>query len=111
MFLGELHIAYMDREPCPFSCCECDVNRLGYVTFKTPFLIQFWFASSVACSLSEAMAGSLSVSSTAVSSTKNALIDSGEVGSSVVYRKYNNDHMKMFWGTPALPGESSVYSC
>jgi hypothetical protein len=41
--------------------------------------------------LCEAMAGSLSMASTAVSSAKVAVIDSGEVGKSVVFIRYNND--------------------
>jgi hypothetical protein len=38
---------------------------------------------------SEAMAGSLSVASTAVSSAKVVVVDSGEVGRSAVYSRYN----------------------
>jgi hypothetical protein len=36
------------------------------------------------------MAGSLSVASTAVSSTKVAVVDSCEVGRSAMYSRYNN---------------------
>jgi hypothetical protein len=36
------------------------------------------------------MAGSLSMVTTAVSSTKVAVVDSGEVGRSAVYSSYNN---------------------
>jgi hypothetical protein len=42
------------------------------------------------CSLCEAMAGSLSVASTAVSLAKVAVIDSSEVGRSAVCSRYNN---------------------
>jgi hypothetical protein len=38
------------------------------------------------------MAGSLSVASTAVSSAKVAVVDSGEVGRSAVYIKYNRNY-------------------
>jgi hypothetical protein len=41
------------------------------------FLNQFWIASRLVCSFCEAMAGSLSVDSTAVSSAKFAVVDSG----------------------------------
>jgi hypothetical protein len=58
------------------------------------------------------MAGSLSVASTAVSSAKVAVLNSGEVGRSAVYKysRYNNDPGTLLWDTPALTGESSVYS-
>jgi hypothetical protein len=42
------------------------------------------------CSFFEAMAGSLSVASTAVSLANVAVVDSGEVGRSAVYSRYNN---------------------
>jgi hypothetical protein len=54
------------------------------------FLIQFWIAARYVCNSCEAMAGSLSVASTAVSSAKVAVIDSGKVGRSAVYSRYNN---------------------
>jgi hypothetical protein len=56
------------------------------------------------------MAGTLSVATTAVSSAKVAVLDSGEVGSSAVYSRYNNGLRTLPWGTRALTGESSVYS-
>jgi hypothetical protein len=54
------------------------------------------------------MAGSLSVT-TAVSSAKVAVVDSGEVGRSAVYSRYNNGARTLPWGTPALTDVSSVY--
>jgi hypothetical protein len=56
------------------------------------------------------MAGSLSVATTAVSSAKVAVLDSGEVGRSAGYSRYNSDPRTLHWGTPALTGEGSVYS-
>jgi hypothetical protein len=44
------------------------------------------------------MAGSLSVATTAVSSAKVAVVDSGEVGRSAVYSRYN-DPRTLPWGT------------
>jgi hypothetical protein len=41
---------------------------------------QCWIASRSVCSLCEAMAGSLSMATTAVSSAKVAVVDSGVVG-------------------------------
>jgi hypothetical protein len=60
-----------------------------------PFILHllntFWIPSSrLVCSFCEAMAGSLSVASTAVSSAKVAVVGSGEVGRSAVYSKYNS---------------------
>jgi hypothetical protein len=56
------------------------------------------------------MAGSPSVATTAASSAKVAVVNSGEVGRSAVYRRYNDDPRTLPWGTPALTVESSVYS-
>jgi hypothetical protein len=64
------------------SCSECDVDRLGFASFHSPFLNQFSIASRLVCSFCEAIAESLSVATTAVSSAKVAMIDSGEVGRS-----------------------------
>jgi hypothetical protein len=60
-------------------------------------LNQSWIANRSVCSFCEAMAGSLSMATTAVSSAKIVVIHSGEVGRSAVY-------------TPALTDNSSVYS-
>jgi hypothetical protein len=50
------------------------------------------------------------VATTAVSLAKVAVVDSGEVGRSAVYSRYNNGLRTLPWGTPALTEESSVYS-
>jgi hypothetical protein len=59
------------------SCGQCDVGRLGFVSFYFPFLNQFWIAARLVCSFCEAMAGSLSVASTVVSSARVTVVDSG----------------------------------
>jgi hypothetical protein len=51
------------------------------------------------------MAGSESVAKTAVSSAKVAVVVSGEVGRSAVYRR---GPRTLPWGTPAFLGNSSV---
>jgi hypothetical protein len=56
------------------------------------------------------MAGSLSVATTAVSLAKVAVVDSGKVGKSAVYSRYNNGPRTLPWGTLALTDDSSVYS-
>jgi hypothetical protein len=56
------------------------------------------------------MAGSLSVASTAVLSSKIAVVNSGEVGRSAVHSRYTNDPRTLPWGMPTLTLESSVYS-
>jgi hypothetical protein len=40
-----------------FSCGECDVDKLGSVSFHFSFLNQFWIATRLVCSFFEAMAG------------------------------------------------------
>jgi hypothetical protein len=55
------------------------------------------------------MAGSLSMVTTAVSFTKVAVVDPGEVGRSAAYNRYNNSPRTLSWGTPALIDDSSVY--
>jgi hypothetical protein len=56
------------------------------------------------------MPGSLSVDNIAVLSTNAVVVDSVEVGRSAVYSRYNSGPRTLPWGTPALTGESSVYS-
>jgi hypothetical protein len=53
------------------------VERLGSISFHSPFLNQFWIASRLVSSLCEAMAESLSVDTIAVSSAKADVVDSG----------------------------------
>jgi hypothetical protein len=52
-----------------------------------PFVNQFWIAARLVCSFCEAIAGSLSVASTAVSSQR-LLWYCGEVGRSAVCSRY-----------------------
>jgi hypothetical protein len=50
------------------------------------------------------------VAMTAVSSAKVAVIESGEVGRSAVYRMYSKGPRMLPWGTHALTGVRSVTS-
>jgi hypothetical protein len=50
------------------------------------------------------------MASTAVSSTKIAVVDSSEVDRSAVYSRYNNGPRTLPWSTPAMNGKNSVYS-
>jgi hypothetical protein len=84
--------------------------NLDPLDFILHFLNQVWIANRLVCSLWEAMAGSLSVASTAVPSAKVAVVDSGELRRSAVYGRYNNGPRTLLWGTPALTENSSVYS-
>jgi hypothetical protein len=83
--------------------------NLDPLAFILHFASQLFIASKLVCSLLEAMAGSLSVAITAVSSTKVADV-SGEIGRSAVNRRYSNGPKTLPWDMPALTGESSVYS-
>lgn len=56
------------------------MDRLGFISFHSPILNQFWIAAWLHSSFCEAMAGSLSVVSTAVSSIEFAVVDYGDVG-------------------------------
>jgi hypothetical protein len=105
---GELHIVYVDRVGGVFFVVVVVVKPLAFVLH---FLNLFWNASRLVCSLCDAMAGSLPMTSTAVSSAKIAVIDSGEVDRSAVYYiRHNNGPRTLAWGTPALTRESSVHS-
>jgi hypothetical protein len=53
-----------------------DLDSLAFILH---YLNQFWIASRSVCSFCEAMAGSVSMATTAVSSAKVAMVDSGEV--------------------------------
>jgi hypothetical protein len=48
------------------------------------------------------MAGSLPMATTAESSVKVAVVDSGEDGRSAVYRRYNNAPRTLPWGMTTL---------
>jgi hypothetical protein len=91
-FWGELHIVYLNRGGGArfFRVGNVSWFDVHQLTFIHHFLNQFWIASRLVCSFCEAIAGSLSVASTAVSSAKFALVDSGEVDRSEVYSKYNS---------------------
>jgi hypothetical protein len=82
---------------------------LDALAFILRFLKEFWIASRLVCSFCEAMAGSLSVASTAVSPAKVAVVDSGEVDRSAVCIRYNNGPRTLPWVMPALTEDSSVY--
>jgi hypothetical protein len=64
-----------------------DLDSLAFILH---FLNQFWIASRSVCSFCEAMAGSLSLATSALSSAKVAAVDYGEVVRSAVYSRYNN---------------------
>jgi hypothetical protein len=67
----------MKRETHFSSCGECDMDRLGSISFYPilHFLNQFWLAAMLVCSFFEAMAGLVSVATTAVSSAKVPVVD------------------------------------
>jgi hypothetical protein len=67
-----------------FSCGECDMHRLVSVRYHYPFLNRFWIANRLVYRFCEAMTGSLSAASTAVSSAEVAVVESGEVGRCLV---------------------------
>jgi hypothetical protein len=77
-----------------------DFDSLAFILH---FLNQFSIARRSVCSFFEAMAGSLSVATTAASSAKVAVIDPGD-------SRYNNSPRTLLWGTPALNEVNSVYS-
>jgi hypothetical protein len=100
IFWGELQVFYIGQEARFSLCGERDMDQLGFISFISPFLNQFWISARLVCTFCEAMAGSLSVASTAVSLAKVAVVDSGEVGRSAVYIRYNNGPRTMPWVCP-----------
>jgi hypothetical protein len=62
------------------------------------------------CSFCEAMVGLLAVASSAVLLAKVAVVDTGVMGRSAVYSKYNDCPGSQPLGMPAMNGLSSVYS-
>jgi hypothetical protein len=64
-----------------------DLNPLAFTLHSYN---HFWIVARLVCSFCEAMAGSLSVASTAVSLAKVAMVDSGVVGKFAVYNSYNS---------------------
>jgi hypothetical protein len=107
IFLRELHSVYMDGGRVFLRMVNVNVNvmwtDLDLLAFFLHFLNQFCIASRLVCKQW------LSIATTAVSSAKVAVVDSGEVGGSAVYSRYNNCHRTLPWGTPALTDDSSVY--
>jgi hypothetical protein len=81
---------------------------LDPLVFTLHFASQLYIASKLLCSLLEAMAGSLSVTITAVSSAKVADVVSGKIGRSAVNSIQSSGSRTLPWGTPELTGESSV---
>jgi hypothetical protein len=96
----------MDRGTCFSSCSECAVNRLGYVSFHSLLLNQFWIARRSDCSFCKTMTGSLSVATTAVLSAKVPEVDCDEAGRYAEYSRFNNGPRTLAWGTLSL----TVYS-
>jgi hypothetical protein len=84
-------------------------TNLDSLAFILHLFNHFCIASGLVWSFCEAMAGSLSVANTAVSSANVAVADSGEVGRSAVYTRYNSGPRTMPWGTPASTEQSFVY--
>jgi hypothetical protein len=100
----------MDRGHVSLRVVNVTWIDLDSLVFILHYLNKFWIASRLVCSFCEAMAGSLSMATTAVPSAKIAVVDSGEVGRSAVYSRYNNGPRILSWGKPALTEDSSVYS-
>jgi hypothetical protein len=61
------------------SCSECDMDQFGFISIYSPSLNLFGTVASLVYSVCEAMAASLSVASTAVSSARVAMVESGVV--------------------------------
>jgi hypothetical protein len=85
-------------------------TNLVSLAFISQVFSQDWISSREAWSFWEAVAGSWSVAMTAVSSAKVAVMESGEVGRSAVYRRYSKMRRTMPWGTPALTGVKSEFN-
>jgi hypothetical protein len=79
----------MDWQAGFSSCGECDMDRLRFISFYTPFLSHFCIASTLVCSFCEAMLRSLSVAKTAVSSANVAVVESVDFDRSKVFSRYN----------------------
>jgi hypothetical protein len=71
---------------------------------------QDWIARREVWSFWEAVSGSLSVATIAVSSAKVAVKESDEVGRSAVYSRYSNGSRTLPCGTPASTGVRPVSS-
>jgi hypothetical protein len=84
-----------------------DLEALAFILH---LLSQHWIIRRLVCSSCEAMAGSLSMTITEVSSAKVAVVESGEVVRSEVYKRYRSGPRTLPWGVPAFTRESSMYS-
>jgi hypothetical protein len=59
-FLADLYVVYTDRGggKAHFSSCgECDMGRLGSISFYSPLFKDFWIPARLLCSFCEEMAG------------------------------------------------------
>jgi hypothetical protein len=83
-----------------------DLDSLGFILHHSN---HFCVASRFFCSFCEAVPGLLSVTN-ALALANVVIVQSVEVGRSAVYSSYNSGPRTRPWGTPALTGESSVYS-
>jgi hypothetical protein len=61
IFLGVLYVVYMDWGARFSSSGQCDVDRLGFISFNL-----FWIPARLICSFCEALAGSQPVTSTPI---------------------------------------------
>jgi hypothetical protein len=104
--LRKVYVVY-DWQSDFSSFGECDMDRLGFVSFLssnslTIFVFRLgWFAVSVKQCLSKV--------NTAASAANFAVVDSVEVGRSAVHIRYNSGPRTLTWGTPALTEENSVF--
>jgi hypothetical protein len=81
IFLGELYIVYMGREHVSLRVVNVTWTEFDPLAFILYSFNQFWIAARLVCSVCIATARSLSVLSTAVSSTKFAVVGSGGAAS------------------------------
>jgi hypothetical protein len=92
----------MDRGHVSLLVVNVTWIDLDSLAFVLRFLNQFWITSRSVYSFCKAMAGSLSMATTAVSLANVTVVDSGE--------RYNKGPRTLPWGTPALTEDISVYS-
>jgi hypothetical protein len=102
ILLRKVYVDFMDRGAGFSWCGECDMDRQGSLAFIFHFFNNFYTASSLVCSFCEAVPESPSGANTAVLSANVAVVDSVEVGRSVVYSRYNRRSRTLSWGKTAL---------
>jgi hypothetical protein len=76
------------------------VNVTWTNSFLLPFILcfnQFWIAARLVGCFCESTAGSLPVSSTVILPSEVAVVDSGVVGRSAVYSRYNDGPRTLPW--------------